>query len=57
MVHNMLVAVTWFGGFLSGVLWTSSLEREEDKRARLYGQLMALCYLLCALGIILVPSS
>ena len=57
MVHDMLVAVTWFGGFLSGVLWTSSLEREEDKKARLYGQLMALCYLLCALGIFLVPSS
>lgn len=52
----MLVAITWFGGFLSGVLWTSSLEHEEDEKARLYGQLMAFCYLLCALDIFLVPS-
>ena len=56
MVHDMLAAVTWFGGFLSGVFWTSLLEREEDKRARLYGQVMAFCYFLCVLDIFLVPS-
>jgi hypothetical protein len=51
MVHDLLVAVTWFDGFLPGVLWTSSLEREEDKwGSRLYGQLMAFCYLLCDPG-------
>jgi hypothetical protein len=47
----MIIVVTWFGGFFFSALWTSSLEREEHKSARLYARLMAFCYFLCFLAV------
>ncbi len=43
------IMLTWLGGALSGALWGSALEREEQKSARLYGRLMVYFYSLCAL--------
>ncbi len=50
-MEDVMVIVTWFGGFLFGALWTSSLERQEHESARLYARLMAFCYFLCFLTV------
>ena len=57
VVSQALVMFMWFVGTGFGALWTSSLERGQDKSAPLYGFCMAYSYFAAlALGVLGVPG-